>query len=224
MVRTRTKTLRLAWLGLILSFSITNAFAQQSDKPASDTSAKPIAAPPQKPKRVWTNDDIPSRTPAATDATTKGTSGKTATSDKTTTSAAQDGPVAKGALKAQPAKNLMKAWANRSLWIKNPSILGGCDCFDFKNFNDCEIWSFDDSLHMTCKGGKFCQVREFIADKEPGHVPGDYGLIIGGIGDSYTVSFPEPVTESTQTFSMRDATSGWSFEVFDGPCSARAKK
>jgi hypothetical protein len=26
------------------------------------------------------------------------------------------------------------------------------------------------------------------------------------------------------TNAMRDTTAGWSFEVFDGPCSARAKK
>ena len=59
---------------------------------------------------------------------------------------------------------------------------------------------------------------------KPGHVPGDYGLIIGGIGDTYTVSFPKAVTETTRTFAMRDTSAGWSFEVFDGPCSARAKQ
>jgi len=55
-------------------------------------------------------------------------------------------------------------------------------------------------------------------------VPGDYGLIIGGTGDTYTVSFPKAVTETTRTFAMRDTSAGWNFEVFDGPCSARAKQ
>jgi hypothetical protein len=168
--RTGAKKLSLAWLGLILAFSATGAFAQQSEKPAGSSD-----------------------------------------------------PVPQGASKARPAKHLMKAWANRSLWVKNPPVLGGCECFDFKNFDDCQIWSFDENMRMTRKGGRFCEVREFIADKEPGHVPGDYGLILGGIGDTYTVSFPKAVTETTRTFAMRDTSSGWSFEVFDGPCSARAK-
>ena len=214
-VRTGTKTLSLAWLGLILAFSITTAFAQQSDKSASDNSAKPTAAP-RKAKKVWTNDDIPSRSADSG-------SGSASTTAQPAASGGSNDPVPKGASKARPAKQLMKAWANRSLWVKNPPVLGGCECFDFKNFDDCQIWSFDENMRMTRKGGRLCDVREFIADKEPGHVPGDYGLIIGGIGDTYIVSFPKAVTETTRTFAMRDTSAGWSFEVFDGPCSGRAK-
>jgi hypothetical protein len=219
MVRTSTMPLSLVCLALILASSIT-AIAQQSpDKPASSTSAKPTAAPP-KAKKVWTNEDIPSR---GADSTGSSAGTTNATTDKVATSPADDGPVPKGSFQARPAKNLMKAWANRSLWVKNPPILGGCDCFDFKHFDDCQIWSLDADMRMKSAGGRLCEIREFIADKEPGTVPGDYGLIIGGIGDTYTVTFPQPVTETTRTFAMRD-TSGWSFEVFDGPCSARAKK
>jgi hypothetical protein len=228
MVRRSTKALVFACLALVLAFSIADATAQQSPDKQPSGSAKPAAAP-RKAKKVWTNDDFSGH---ATDSagssagTPKATpnAATSVTTNKVATSAADDGSVPKGASKARPAKQLLKAWANRSLWVKNPPILGGCECFDFKNFNDCDIWSFDDNMHMTRKGGKFCDVREFIADKEPGHVPGDYGLIIGGIGETYTVSFPQAVTETTQTFAMRDTAAGWSFEVFDGPCSARAKK
>ena len=97
------------------------------------------------------------------------------------TGAAQDA-IPKGMLNARPATHLLKAWENRSLCVKDPPIIGGGgDCFDFKHFVDCEIWHFDAHRHMKRAGGGRCEVREFIVDKEPGHVPGDYGLIIGGI-------------------------------------------
>ena len=224
MVHLSTKVLGFACLALIVAFSFVDATAQQSPDKQASSPAKAAAAP-RKAKKVWTNGDFSGRG-ADSVGTSTGTPNGTAnvTTKKATTSAADDGPVPTGASKARPAKQLLKAWANRSLWVKNPPVLGGCECFDFKNFNDCEIWSFDDNMHMTRKGGKFCDVREFITDKEPGHVPGDYGLIIGGIGDTYAVSFPEVVTETTRTFAMRDTAAGWSFEVLDGPCSARAKK
>ena len=218
MARTSTMPLSSACLALILAFSMT-AIAQQSpDKPAPGTSENPTAAP-RKAKKVWTNDNIPTRGADSAGSSAGTTSGPT---NKVATSAADDGPVPKGNANARPAKNLMKAWTNRSLWVKNSSIRG-CDCFDFKNFNDCKIWSFDKDMHMKSAGGRLCEVSEFIVDKEPGMVSGDYGLIIGGVGDTYMVSFPQQVTETTRTFAMR-GTSGWSFEVFDEPCSARAKK
>jgi len=137
---------------------------------------------------------------------------------------AQDA-VPKGMANARPAAHLLKAWENKSLWVTNPPIIGGdYECFDFKHFDDCEIWTLDRRLRMKRSGGGMCEVREFIVDKEPGHVPGDYGLIIGGIGSTYNVSFAKPVTATTRTFAMRDTLSGWSFEVFAGPCAARAKK
>ena len=140
------------------------------------------------------------------------------------TSAAQD-TVPKGMFNARPATHLLKAWENRSLCVKDPPIMGGGgDCFDFKHFDDCEIWHFDAQRHMKRAGGGRCEVREFIVEKEPGHVPGDYGLIIGGIGTTYNVSFAQPVTTTTRTFATRDPSAGWTFEVFDGPCSTRAAK
>jgi hypothetical protein len=61
MLKSSRRTLTLASAGVILIFSITVAIAQQSsDKSASDGSARPSAAPRQA-KKVWTNDDIPSR-------------------------------------------------------------------------------------------------------------------------------------------------------------------
>ncbi len=228
MARNSTKAFGFACLTLLLAISFAEATAQQSPDNTASGTAKPAAAP-RKAKRVWTNDDFSGRgaDSAGSSASTPNATGKVTTNvttNKAATPPADDGPVPKGFSKARPAKQLLKAWANRSLWVKNPPVLGGCECFDFKNFNDCEIWSFDDNMRMTRKGGKFCDVREFIADKEPGHVPGDYGLIIGGIGDTYTVSFPQAVTDTTRTFAMRDTAAGWSFEVFDGPCAARAKK
>jgi hypothetical protein len=222
MVRNSTMPFSLVCLALILGFSIA-AIAQQSpDKPVSDTAAKPSAAP-RKAKKVWTNDDIPSRPQSSAGSPSATDKAGPSSSTKTSAGGAADDSVPKGMFNARPAIQLMKAWENRSLWVTNPPILGGCECFDFKKFTDCEIWSFDKDMRMTRAGGRLCEVSEFIVDKEPGHVPGDYGLIIGGIGNTYNVSFPEVVTPTMETFKMRDS-SAWSFEVFDGPCSARAKK
>jgi hypothetical protein len=132
-------------------------------------------------------------------------------------------PAPKGALNARPAKPLMDAWAHRSLWVKSMVGMTAPECFDFNAFDDCAIWSADDRGRLSRKGGRFCEVREFIVDHEPGHVPGNYGLIIGGAGSSYTVSFAEPVTKDARTF-QQASPSGWSFEVFDGPCSTRAAR
>jgi hypothetical protein len=133
-------------------------------------------------------------------------------------------PAPKGALRARPARALLEAWAHKSLWITNPAGLSGTECFDFHDFKDCSIWNVDGRLRLSRKGGRFCDVLEFTVDHEPGHVPGDYGLIIGGIGSTYTVSFPSVVTAATRSFAQRDEVSGWIFEIFDGPCTARAAR
>jgi hypothetical protein len=137
---------------------------------------------------------------------------------------AADEPAPKGALRARPALALLEAWTHKSLWIKNPTGLVDTECFDFHNFNDCSIWSVDAGMRLSRKGGRFCQVLEFTVDHEPGHVPGDYGLIIGGIGSTYTLSFPRVVTATTRSFAQRDELSGWNFEIFDGPCATRAAR
>ncbi len=137
---------------------------------------------------------------------------------------AADDSAPKGGLRARPARALLEAWAHKSLWVKNPAGLSGTECFDFHDFNDCSIWNVDVDVGMRLsrKGGRFCEVLEFTVDHEPGHVPGDYGLIIGGIGSTYTVSFPQVVTAATRSFAQRDELSGWNFEIFDGPCATRA--
>jgi hypothetical protein len=137
---------------------------------------------------------------------------------------AADESAPKGALRARPARALLEAWANKSLWVENPAGLSGTECFDFHDFNDCSIWSVDVGLRLSRKGGRFCEVLEFTVDHEPGHVAGDYGLIIGGIGSTYTVSFPQVVTATTRFFAQRDQSSGWNFEIFDGPCATRAAR
>jgi len=134
--------------------------------------------------------------------------------------AADDPP--KGALNARPAQHLIDAWAHRSLWVKDRAAVASAECFDFNAFDDCAIWTADVRGRLSRKGGRFCEVREFIVDREPGHVAGNYGLIIGGVGSTYTVSFAQPVTKDTRTFGQ-DQPGGWSFEVFDGPCATRAQ-
>jgi hypothetical protein len=136
---------------------------------------------------------------------------------------AADDPPPKGALQARPAQQLLEAWAHKSLWVKDGADLTAPECFDFNSFNDCAIWTVDAARRLSRKGGRFCEVREFTVDREPGHVTGNYGLIIGGIGSTYTVSFPQVVTRETRTFKQADP-SGWSFEIFDGPCAMRAAR
>jgi hypothetical protein len=136
---------------------------------------------------------------------------------------AVDDPAPKGFMQARPARHLLEAWAHKSLWITNRSGLAGTECFDFHDFSDCSIWSVDKRMHLSRKGGRLCEVSEFTVDHEPG-VLGDYGLIIGGLGSTYTVSFPRVVTAATRSFAQRDELSGWRFEIFDGPCATRAAK
>jgi hypothetical protein len=131
--------------------------------------------------------------------------------------------VPRGALNARPATELLDAWAHRSLWVKDLAGVTAPECFDFNRFDDCVIWSADDRGRLSRKGGRFCEVQEFIVGAEPGHVPGNYGLIIGGAGSSYTVSFAQRVTRDVRTFRQADRPAGWSFEVFDGPCATRAR-
>ena len=57
-------------------------------------------------------------------------------------------------------------------------------------------------------------------NREPGDARGDYGLIIGGIGDTYRVSYTETVSDTPETFERRNPSNRWSFKLFDQPCLA----
>ena len=139
-----------------------------------------------------------------------------------TADAADDPP--KGALNARPARELLEAWTNKSLWVTDLAGLTAPECFDFHHFEDCAIWSVDTAGRLSRKGGRLCEVREFTVDREPGHVPGNYGLIIGGIGSTYTVSFAQVVQKDARAFQQAGSPGGWSFELVEGPCSTRAAK
>jgi hypothetical protein len=128
--------------------------------------------------------------------------------------------VPRGFFNARPAEHLVDAWRHKSLWIPEPAFIGGARCFDFRDFEDCVIYEFDKNLEVKEKGGRLCEVKEYIAEDSPGMRAGDYGLVIGGIGVSYNEGFPERVSAADTEFQSRGGLV--SFELFEGPCLSRA--
>ncbi len=122
---------------------------------------------------------------------------------------------------AAVADELKAAWTGKSLWIPNPSLVGGGTCFDFHQWEDCDVFEFDAGMKMSDKNGRLCEVKEYRVTDSPGMQPGDYGLIVMGIGTSYNYGFLEMIQPEYTTFTPRNADGPW--EISEEPCSVRAK-
>lgn len=132
-----------------------------------------------------------------------------------------DRPLPQGFENAAVAEELKAAWTGMSLWIPNPSFMGGGTCFEFHQWDNCAIFGFDADMKMSDKSGRLCEVKEYRVVDSPGMQPGDYGLIITGVGASYNYSFLEMIQPEYTTFTPRNAEGPW--EISEEPCSARAK-
>jgi hypothetical protein len=134
---------------------------------------------------------------------------------------AQSRSIPEGFMNAVPSQVLMEAWAGKSLWIPNPPFLGGGTCFEFHDWEDCKIFEFDADMKMSDKNGRLCEVREYRVIDSPGMQPGDYGMIVEGVGTSYNYGFLEVIEPNYMTFTPRNGDGPW--EISEDPCAAREK-
>ena len=126
-----------------------------------------------------------------------------------------------GFMNAIVSDTLTRAWTGKSLWIPNPPFLGGGTCFEFHAWTDCKIFSFDGDMTMSDKNGRLCEVREYRVVNSPGMQPGDFGLIVTGIGTSVNYGFPKLIVPGDTVFTPRNGDGPW--EISDASCAARAE-
>ena len=130
-------------------------------------------------------------------------------------------PIPEGFMNAARSEVLMVAWTDKSLWIPNPPIFGGGTCFEFRQWENCRISVFDANMRMKDAKGRLCQLKEYIATDEPGMKPGEFGLIVSGIGTSFNYGFPQVIQPGDTRFSPGNREPDW--EISAKPCSERAK-
>lgn len=138
------------------------------------------------------------------------------------TSSAQGGSsIPQGFANAAPAVELLSAWTGKSLWIPNSPETGGGTCFDFHEWENCQIFEFDSEMRMGGESGGSCQVKEYVVVDGADLQPGDYGLVVEGVGTSFNYGFLEVIWPTYMTFTPRNGDGPW--EISEEACSTREK-